>query len=322
MKPMTKQQFAYDIASNLTGFTDQSSTEILTGSLLGAPTAGVVNKRLNVKGSQNVQIMDSTISVQDQSCGWTSSGTTAFSAVTLATDHKAIKEDLCLADLYDTYQSLLLAPGQNSEDVPFLDQIFAKKAAQIADYTEKKLWQATIAGGDAFDGLKALIVSGATGVGHSAGTAFDSSAAYGTAGNPLYEIDLMLAQVDDDFFSRQDGVIFMSPQNFLKYMSSLTQANFFANYIGGASVTGNMIVNHPNTNIEVRSTQGLGGSNKVVLFPKEYVIFGADLISPDGVGIDGWYSKDFDAFRLSAKWNYSIAKTNFATKYFVTNNLA
>jgi hypothetical protein len=122
--------------------------------------------------------------------------------------------------------------------------------------------------------------------------------------------------------SREDLVVYMSYANFRLYVQALTRANFFANYIGGTSVTADMEAIHPNTNVKVVPTIGLASSNQVVIGPREYMVVGFDLLS-DHEKMDVWYSKDFNEVRFRANYNYGAQIALFgSTKYFATNNLA
>lgn len=317
---MKNHKFSYDVSA-ITGFTDQVGGMLLSKSLVGATTPQYANVRLGIKGTQAVNLLDSTLNVQDGDCGWSQSGTTTFTQVNLTTCAKRVNESLCPSTLYDTYQSLLLQPGQTEETVPFEQSIADLKVKQIQDHIESKLWGASIAGGDCFDGFGTLIVTGATGVANSAGVAFSSSAAYGTAGNPITEVDKLINALDDDAMAREDLTVFMSYQNFRLYVQALTKENFFKDYIKDANITGNMIAQHPNSNVTVVPTKGLSGSNHVVIGPKEYFIVGFDLLS-DHESFDIWWSRDNDEIRFRANFNYGAVIPNFSTNYFATNNLA
>jgi hypothetical protein len=92
---------------------------LLSRSLVGATTPQYANIRLGIKGTQAINLLDSTLAVQDGDCGWSQSGTTTYTQVNLATCAKRVNESLCPSTLYDTYQSKLLAPGQTEQEVPF-----------------------------------------------------------------------------------------------------------------------------------------------------------------------------------------------------------
>ena len=323
MKILKKENFSYDV-STIGNYVDQVGGELLSKALIGATTPKYVNVRLGIKGTQALNLLNSNIVFQAGECGWdTPTGTTTtFRQRNITTCAEKYNEALCYQDLFDTYQSMLMKPGQTQESVPFEQQIADLKVKQIQQRIESKLWKATTGGGDCFNGFASLIVTGTTGVGNSSGTTFSSSAAYGTAGNPITEVDKLINVLSDDAMSRDDLRVFMSYANFRLYVQALTRANFFTNYIGSSEITGNMQAVHPNTNVKVIPTIGLNGSNQVTIGPAEYMVVGFDLLS-DHEKLVIWYSKDYDELRLRANYNYGAQIALFgSTVYFATNNLA
>ena len=321
MKILSREQFAYDVAT-IGGYVDQVGGELLSKALIGGTTARYANVRLGIKGTQALNLLNSVAVFQDGTCGWDPTGnTTTFSQTNITTCPEKYNEALCYKDLYDTYQSMLMAPGQTSETVPFEQQIADLKVKQIQQRIEQQLWQATT-GSSCFNGFKTLISTGTTGVANSSGVTFNSTAQYGTSGNPITEIDKLINVLDDNAMSREDLVVFMSYANFRLYIQALTRANFFQNYIGSSDITGMMEATQPNTNVKVVPTIGLNGSNQVVIGPREYMVVGFDLLS-DHEKLVIWYSKDFDELRLRANYNYGVTIATFgSTAYFATNNLA
>ena len=322
MKILSREQFAYDVAS-IGGYVDQVGGELLAKALIGATTPKYTNVRLGIKGTQALNLLNSNIVFQGGTCGWDPTGnTTTYTQRNITTCPEKYNEALCYKDLYDTYQSMLMAPGQTQETVPFEQQIADLKVKQIQQRIETQLWQATTGGGDCFDGFASLIASGETGVASSSGTTFSSSATYGTAGNPITEVDKLINVLDDNAMSREDLRVFMSYSNFRLYVQALTRANFFANYIGSTDITSMMEATHPNTNVKVIPTIGLNGSNQVTIGPAEYMVVGFDLLS-DHEKLVIWYSKDFDELRLRANYNYGAQIAKFgSTAYFATNGLS
>ena len=322
MKIYSKDEFSY-VVSNITGFTDQSSTDIIAKALIGATTPANTTIKLGIRGTQAVQLLNSAPSFQSGACGWNASGTTTFTQVTLASQHEKVNEELCYQQLWDTYQSLLLPAGQDPETVPFLDSIIDLKVKQIQQRIEQKLWLAQTASGDTFNGFNYLISTGQTSVTAStSGTTFSSTASYGTAGNPITEVDKLISALSDDALVFDDLVVFMSYSNFRLYNQALVKANFFQNYIGTTNVTNNMSAIHPSTNVKVLPTLGLAGSGKVVIGPAQYMFCGFDLMS-DHEKMDAFWSRDFDVMKIRANYSYSAAIASFAgTNYFATNNVA
>lgn len=322
MKILSREQFAYDVAS-IGGYVDQVGGELLAKALIGATTPKYVNVRLGIKGTQALNLLNSSLTFQSGTCGWNPTGnTTEYTQRNITTCAEKYNEALCYKDLYDTYQSMLMKPGQTQESVPFEQQIADLKVKQIQQRIEQQLWQADTNSGDCFDGFKLLIASGETGVASSSGTTFSSSAAYGVSGNPITEVDKLINVLDDNAMSREDLRVFMSYANFRLYVQALTRANFFQNYIGSTDITAMMEATHPNTNVKVIPTIGLNGSNQVTIGPAEYMVVGFDLLS-DHEKLVIWYSKDFDELRLRANYNYGAQIAKFgSTKYFATNGLS
>jgi len=321
MKILSKEQFAYDVAT-IGSYVDQVGGELLSKALIGGTTARYANVRLGIKGTQALNLLNSTALFQDGTCGWQPTGsTTTFTQANITTCPEKYNEALCYKDLYDTYQSMLMAPGQTSESVPFEQQIADLKVKQIQQRIEQQLWQATT-GSSCFNGFKTLISTGTTGVANSSGVTFSSSASYGTSGNPITEVDKLINVLDDNAMSREDLVVFMSYSNFRLYNQALVKANFFQNYIGTTNVTNNMSAIHPSTNVKVLPTLGLAGSGKVVIGPAQYMFCGFDLMS-DMEKMDAFWSRDFDVMKIRANFSYSAAIASFAgINYFATNNIA
>jgi hypothetical protein len=320
MKILSREQFAYSVGT-IGGYVDQVGGELLSKALIGGTTARYANVRLGIKGTQALNLLNSTAYFNDGDCGWEPSGTTTFTQTNITTCPTKYNEALCYKDLYDTYQSMLMAPGQTSESVPFEAQIADLKVKEIQQYIEKQLWQATT-GTSCFNGFKSLISTGTTGVANSSGSTFTTTGSTVTAGNPIFEVNKLINALSDDAMSREDLVVFMSYSNFRLWVQSLTAANYFQNYIGSTDVTGMMEGIQPNTNVKVVPTLGLAGSNQVVIGPREYFVIGFDLLS-DHEKLVMWYSKDFDELRLRANFNYGATIATFgSTAYFATNNLA
>ena len=321
-KALTRSEFSY-VVSSITGYTDQVGGAVLSKALLGATTPQNVTVRLGIKGTQALNLLTSAPSFQDGECGWSASGTTTWTQRDITTCPEKINESLCPIALYDTYQSMLLQPGMLEEAVPMETMIGDLKSKQIQQRIELKLWGATVSGGDCFDGFKTLIASGETGVAVSvSGTAFNPSIAYGTNGNPIWEVDKLVNALADDAQAFDDLVVFCSVSNFRKYVQALTAANYFQNYIGGSQAIGsemNMYAIHPNTNVKVVPTIGIT-DNYVSIGPAKYMFVGFDLLSNEK--LDMWFSRDNQEIRLAANYNYGAQIAKFgSTVYFAVNGL-
>lgn len=325
MKNYSKNDFAY-VVSSITGFTDEVGGALLTKALVGATTVKEVTQRVGVKGSQALNLLDSTPVFQAGACGWNASGSTTYTQRDLTVCSEKVNMEWCSKDLHDTYLSMFLAPGQIGEDesAPFENFIAQNLVQQIQQRVETKIWTATTAGGDCFNGFKTTIASGQTGVGVSvSGTAFNQAVAYGTNGNPIYEIDKLINALDSNVQALDDLKVFLSFANFRKYVQALTVANYFQNYIAGSKSIGDMAnayAIHPNSTVKVVPTIGIT-DNYVCILPARYAFFGTDLLS-DSEKIDVFYSRDFDVLKGRSNFSYGSQIAKFgSTNYFAVNGL-
>ena len=324
MSNLKNQAFSYDV-STIGGYSDQVGGQLLAKALIGGTTAANVNLRTGIRGTQALNLLDSTPVIQDGNCSLSASGTTTFTQHQIVTCQKTLFESLCYKSLFDTYQSMLMkTPGQTQETVPFEQMILDLKSKQIQQYVENVLWTGTTVGSaDCFNGF-AKMISTSTGntysgsCANSSGTAFSSSAAYGTAGNPITEVDKLINVLSDDALVREDLIVFMSYAYFRLYVQALTRANFFTNYINSTDITSNMSAVHPNTNVKVLPTIGLNGSTQVTIAPAEYMVVGVDLLSDET--LKAWYSVDFDEIRVRSNFNFGATVATFGTtKYMAWN---
>lgn len=294
---------------------------------MGATTVKEISQRLGIRGTQALNLLDSTPVFQQGSCGWNASGTTTYTQRNLTVCQEKLNMEWCSDDLRDTYLSMFLEGGDLdiNKQTPFESVISQNIVDQIQQRVESKIWQATVAGGDCFDGLAALMPT--TGNSFTAvsvsGTAFNPSIAYGTNGNPIYEVDKMINALDANAQVLDDYKLFVSVPNFRKYVQALTQANYFQNYINSSNQLGsvlNAFAIHPNASVKVVPTIGITG-NSAYLVPARYTVFGTNLLD-DSEKIDLFYSRDFDVLKGISKFSYGVQVATFGSlKYFVTNGL-
>ena len=325
MKNLSKHDFDY-VVSSISGFTDEVGGALLTKALMGATTVKEVSQRVGIKGSQSLNLLDSSPVFKAGSCGWNASGTTTYTQRDLTVCQEKINMEWCSNDLRDTYLSMFLEGGDLTlnETTPFENVIAENIMQQVQQRVENKIWTATVSGGDCYDGLKTLIASGQTGVEVSvSGTAFNSAVAYGTNGNPIWEVDKLINALDANAQQLDDLKVFMSVPNFRKYVQALTQANYFQNYIGGSQQIGSMqnsFAIHPNSNVKIIPSIGIT-DNYVAILPARYVFFGTNLLD-DSEKMDVFYSRDFDVLKGRAAYSYGVQIAKFGSlKYYATNGL-
>ena len=105
----------------------------------------IIKVQPGIKGSQAINLLDSNLVVQDGTCGWNSSGSTIYTQRDITVCDYKVNEALCPKDLNDYWLGQLLTPGSYNETVPFEQQIAELKTAQISQYIENLIWQASSA---------------------------------------------------------------------------------------------------------------------------------------------------------------------------------
>ncbi len=312
-----KYNFGFNLSS-LSTYTDEVGGELIRRAILEGETMKIIKVQPGIKGSQAINLLDSTLVVQDGTCGWNSSGSTTYTQRDITVCDYKVNEALCPKDLNDYWLGQLLTPGSYNETVPFEQQIAELKSAQISQYIENLIWQASSAS-TCFSGIKELVkgVSGTTADTQTVtgGIVVPGQSALAST-TALSQIDNLVEAIPDDVVDRTDWVIFMSHANYRKYLINYRTANYF--HFNPESSYQDFKTFHPATNILVHPVGGLNGSNLIVLAPAGYVIGGVDLMS-DSETLKMFYSVDFDEVRLRS--NFKIGVQIAWPQFIITNGL-
>jgi len=306
MSNTKKYDFGFNLSS-LASYTDEVGGELIRRAILEGETAKIIKVQAGVKGSQAINLLDSTLYVQDGTCGWNASGTTTYTQRDITVCQYKINEALCPADLNNYWLGQLLTPGSTPETVPFEEQISILKTQQISQYVENQLWQASSAT-TCFSGFKELLQN-TSGVNNLTGqTAIAPSTA-------LSQVDTLIEAIEDDVVNRTDLVVFMSHSAYRKYLINYRTANYY--HYNPESSYEDFKTFHPGTNILVHPVGGLNNSNLVVLGIAGYMVMGTDLLSDETIKM--FYSVDFDEVRLRS--NFKVGVQIAWPQFFITNGL-
>lgn len=307
---MKKHNFSFDVAG-LAAYTDQISGELISRAVLGGKTLEYVKVQPGIKGTQSLNLLDSTLSAQAGGCGFNAAGSTEFTQRDITVADFKVNESLCPDTLNDYYLSAFLTPGSNVETVPFEEMIADLKVSQIQSFIENKVWNATV-GADGFDGFKTLISSATAGVVVPA-----AGIAAITTTNALEQVDLLIENLDENVLDRDDLIVFLSYANYRKYVTNLRTANYF--HYTPEDAGKDFETFHPGTNVLIAPAKGLNGSERVTLGPAGYYVAGVDLMS-DSEELRMWWSMDNQEVRLAAK--FKIGAQIAWPQSFVSNDLA
>lgn len=310
-----KYDFGFNLSS-LQTYTDEVGGELIRRAILEGETAKIIKVQPGIKGSQSINLLDSTLVVQDGTCGWSSSGATTYTQRDIAVCAYKVNESLCPADLNDYWLGQLLTPGSYNETVPFEQQIAELKTAQISQYIENLMWGAS-SGSTCFSGFKELFGKLGTGTTTVTGGISLTGQSAISSVSALTQVDALVEQIPDDVVDRTDWVVFMSHANYRKYLINYRTANYF--HFNPENSYQDFKTFHPATNILVHPVGGLNGSNLVVLAPAGYMVMGVDLMS-DSETLKMFYSVDFDEVRLRS--NFKIGVQIAWPQFVITNGLS
>lgn len=313
---MANKQYNFGFnLSSLSTYTDEVGGELIRRAILEGETAKIIKVQPGIKGSQAINLLDSTLVVQDGTCGWSSSGQTTYTQRDITVCDYKVNEALCPKDLNDYWLGQLLTPGSYNETVPFEQQIAELKTAQISQYIENLMWQASSAS-TCFSGFKQLVAQQGTGTTTVTGGIVVTGQSAISSVSALTQVDALVEQIPDDVVDRTDWVVFMSHANYRKYLINYRTANYY--HFNPENSYQDFKTFHPATNILVHPVGGLNGSNLVVLAPAGYMVMGVDLMS-DSETLKMFYSVDFDEVRLRS--NFKIGVQIAWPQFVITNGL-
>ena len=287
------------IVSSLGNWKDESGA-IITQAILEGQTASLSQVVAGIKHTKTINVASYDVAPSTAACGWVNStgSDVEYTQVDLVVNREEVKQELCPKDLEDKYLSQYLRAGiAGDEEIPFADSIASGVAAKVKRYVEEKLWTATTAGGDAFNGFGYTIDSVNT-----AGVNATTGSVAITNTNGLEEVDKMIFALPADA-QEQEILVFMSVANFAKYKASYRNANLFITQ--GEEMNGSVLTHPGFVNVKVVGTPGIS-TDRVVAGPYAGFYVGMDgLDDMDAIYI--FYSQDNDVVRLKTWFKYSSA---------------
>lgn len=299
---LKKHSFDFNLAG-LSTYTDELGGLLLMEAIVKAKTAEYGYVQSGIKGTQAINLLTSSLVVQNGGCGFSNSGTTIFTQRDITVCNYKVNESLCPQSLNDYWAGQFLNAGSYNEQVPFEESIARLKVEQVQAFVDQKLWSALPAasgGTDCFTGFFYLLnnVSGNTGVNivSSPTTAF-------TPSNMLTIVDEVITALPDAIQENNGLIGMMSMANYRKYTIGLRDANYY-NFGNETREAGtDFIVLHPGTNIQIVGIPGMSNTNQVVVGRRSELIVGTDLLI-DQEKLEMFYDKNNDEVRI--RCNFKI----------------
>jgi hypothetical protein len=292
--------------AGLTSYTDQERLPLITKAVFSARSAALFTKQVGIKFAAALNLMDTDALIQGgDTCGYTTSGTTAFTQRNITVGRMKVQETLCPRSLEQYWMQTQLTAGSTYDGVPFEQAFSEQKALRIAEALENAIWK----GNTYFSGVNQLL-NAASGSTISGNTGAVSASVGITATNIIGIFDAIYNQIPQAILTKTDLVIFCGWDNY----RTLVQAFKQGNSTGGLAVLYNQVdlaslangeFMYPGTNVRVIAVPGLTGTNRIVSSYLGNFFYGTDLLS-DEEQFSIWFSKDNDEVRFQAAFKAGV----------------
>ena len=286
---------------NLNAYTDQERLPLITKAVFSARSASLFTKQVGIKFAAALNLMDTDALIQSgDTCGYETSGTTAFTQRNITVGRMKVQETLCPRALEQYWMQTQLTAGSTYDGVPFEQAFSEQKALRIAEAIENAIWK----GNTYFSGVNQLL-NAASGSTISGNTGAVSASVGITTGNAIAIFDGIYNQIPQAILTRNDLVIFCGWDNFRTLLGAFKASTaVMYNQVDLAGLADGDIM-YPGTNVRVIAVPGLTGTNRIVSSYLGNFFYGTDLLS-DEEQFSIWFSKDNDQVRFQASFKCGV----------------
>ena len=276
--------------SALPAYVEQYTDDLLTKSMFGAKSLNYFEIMPNVKGTQALNYLDSTVVLADGSdCGFNAQGADVFTQREIATKSLKVNKEWCDRDFLNKWaqHDLLLAAGR--EKMPFEEKLVNANIKAIANELEKAIWQ----GNSVVDGILDVIEDASADV-------VKPTVAEGAS---------IVDKVDAVYMALPGAILEKSPIIFMGYTD-------FRAYV--AELNGNCCGNMPiiDANVEdyayagdsrvtIVPVGGLDGTGAIVAGARDNFVYATDVEDAHAT-FKLWFSDDDDLFKFKVLFNMGV----------------
>ena len=280
--------------SSLTAYVDDNKEKLISKAVIGAKSASKFNLVTGVKGAQKLNLLDTTVVLQDGSaCGWTEAGTSKLSQRTIEAKPIKVNQAFCDKQLLATSLNYEVKVAAGQKTLPFEEDFVNGVIDGVAAEVEKTIWQGDTSKStlNRFDGL-IKILSGAT----LSGTyAIQSGDTVSTIVSKTY------ALIPSAAYQAGNVVMYMGSDMYRTWIQELIANGHLviSNSVEDVAMPDSLLI--PGTNVRVEGVAGLDGTKKVYASYADNFVFGTDR-QGDEEKADAWYSKDNREFRVAIEF--------------------
>lgn len=271
--------------SSLPDYVEQHRSELLTQAALGAPTIKHINIQTGVKYESALNILSASVALQARTCGFNSNGTVSYTQRVIKVGAYKVNISLCTEDLRKKWMNIDLVTRAGGDALPFEEKVTGEIVKNIKKQIESKIWTASTANGDLFNGLLTICRADATAVTSAATTIWG-------------KIQDVYKALPTEVLDR--AAIFVGVDTYRDFILELVAANMY--HYDGKLDPENMELYLPGTSARVIAVAGLNGTQAIVGGDPENFVYGCDM-QDDEEEFDLFYSQDNQEFRFVSKFN-------------------
>lgn len=280
--------------SSLTAYVGDNKEKLISKAVFGAKSASKFNLVTGVKGAQKLNLLDTTVALQDGSaCGWSEAGTSKLSERIIDAKPIKVNQSFCEKKLLATSLNYEVKVAAGQKTLPFEEEFVDGVMKGVSAEVEKTIWQGdtTKSTLNRFDGL-IKILSGAT----VAGTyTIQSGDTVSTIVSKTYSL------IPSAAFEAGNVVMYMGADMYRTWVQELIANGHLviSNAVEDVAMPDSLLI--PGTNVRVEGVAGLDGTKKVYASYADNFVYGTDM-QGDEEKAEMWYSQDNREFRLAVEF--------------------
>lgn len=305
--------------TDLTAYVEENKADLISKAILGGKTMDLVDVRYGIKSTEAVPTLESTAPFQSaSSCGFTTSGTTTISHITIATNPIAVAEQICLTDLEAYFTQKYLPQGANVDTASIAQNIINRKVANIAKNVEQALWQGKTTATNStvlkqFNGFLATVDAA------SASTIAATQQASISASTVMGIFEDIYTKIPAAAIYNDNVIAFCGMDTFRILLNKITSTyGFYGNYTTDAAA-GRWELTYPGTNMKVVAVPGMNNDNavdtgvlgtyaknRIIATYASNLVVGTDL-GTDMANMEAWYSVDDRVWKMYTRFRLGVA---------------
>ena len=272
-----KQNFTNPVISNST-YSGEAASGYIAAALFSARTLD--NKYItimpNVKFKSVIQKLAVDNIISNASCDFTATGSVAITERIITPKELQVNVQLCKSEFIDSWNALQLGYSSfNTIPASFNDYLVSYISGEVAQETERSIWQGTASTNGQFGGLYPAL-SSSVGAGGATSPITSSASGSITSANVLASLNSLVEAVPTSVYGKEDLLIY-APTNVAKaYQQALAGGAAGANGWNNQMNVGEKPFNF--NGIEIVWCPGLA-NNAVVCAQKSNLFFATGLLS-------------------------------------------